>query len=183
MQSFLHPSLEGLSGQRPSSVLLGAVSSGLVRNSARVRGLGARMNRYRGSREVGAGRGSGVVPRRDTGQPGDIGDRPLEEFPREVRRILASLLLSLGPCLDSHLANNGATCEQRDGGWLSFLRRLGACGSPLVLQLLSEPLSLELKIAKDGSTRTCCPSLPRSRDSATWSRRGLQGGRFEKPAA
>lgn len=58
-----------------------------------------------------------------------------------------------------------------------------ACCSPSMFQFLPEPLSLELKIAKDGSARTRCPSLPWSRVSATWSERGLQGGRFEEPAS
>lgn len=58
-----------------------------------------------------------------------------------------------------------------------------ACGSPSVFQLLPEPLPLELKIAKDGSPRTYGVSPPWSKDSATLSQRGLQGGRFERPAA
>lgn len=33
------------------------------------------MNRYRDREEVGAGRGSVAVPRRGTGQPGEIGGR------------------------------------------------------------------------------------------------------------
>lgn len=60
---------------RPSSVLLDAVSSALVRSPARICGLDARMNRYRDREEVGAGRGSVAVPRRGTGQPGEIGGR------------------------------------------------------------------------------------------------------------
>lgn len=52
--------------------------------------------------------------------------------------------------------------------------------SPSIFQFLLASLSLS-KITKDGSQRTHCP-LPWSQDSST-SLRGLQGSRFEKPAA
>lgn len=74
------------------------------------------------------------------------------------------------------LGNHGRlVTSPSSGGWVA------RC-SPSVFQLLPGPLSLELKIAKDGSARTCCPSLPQSRDSATASQRGLWACRFEKPA-
>lgn len=73
------------------------------------------------------------------------------EFTQEVR----DLLLSLAACFNSHLANDGAM-----GGWWLPLPQETGWPTTALLYFSSEPLSLELKIAKDGSTRTCCPSLP-----------------------
>ena len=57
------------------------------------------------------------------------------------------------------------------GGWVAHC-------SPSVFQFLLASPSLELKITKDGSARTHCPSLPWSQNSAASSRRGLQESRL-----
>lgn len=88
----------------------------------------------------------------------------MEGFRRELR-----------PFLVSQVTGHGATEEPwQDGMFLPLVW----VGHTCVFWLLPEPLSLELKIAKDGNTRTFFP-LPRAGIQLPHLR-GLQHGRFER---